>query len=120
VLAVDDDLAVLRVLEAHLTRANYVVKTASNGAEALNILRVLTPAVLILDVMMPDISGYDLCHLVKREDNLKNIPVIFLTARGTPKDFKKGHELGAVIYMVKPFKPERLVHIVQLVSPVPA
>src|ERR1700722_2489969 len=91
VLAVDDDPAVLRVIAAHLTRSDYVVKTASSGEEALGILRDSTPNVLILDVMMPGISGYDLCHLVKREERLKNIPVIFLTSRADPKDFKTGH-----------------------------
>ena len=120
VLAVDDDPAVLRVIAAHLTRSDYVVKTASSGEEALSILRESTPNVLILDVMMPGISGYDLCHLVKREERLKNIPVIFLTSRADPKDFTTGHNLGAVIYMVKPFKPEQLLHVVQMVATVPA
>lgn len=120
VLAVDDDSAVLRVIVAKLTRHDYLVKTASSGEEALQMLSVSTPNVLILDVMMPGISGYDLCHVVKREQRLKDIPVIFLTSRGDPKDFKTGHNLGAVIYMVKPFKPEQLLHVVQMVAPVPA
>jgi CheY-like chemotaxis protein len=120
VLAVDDDSAVLRVIATHLTRGDYIVKTATSGEEALSILRETTPNVLILDVMMPGISGYDLCHLVKREQRLKNIPVIFLTSRADPKDFKTGHNLGAVIYMVKPFKPEQLLHVVQMVATVPA
>lgn len=116
VLAVDDDPAVLRVIEALLTRNGYMVKTASSGEEALKMLRQMVPAVLILDVMMPEISGYDLCYLVKREERLKKIPVVFLTSRGTPQDFKTGQNLGAVIYMVKPFKPEKLLQVVQLVS----
>jgi two-component system sensor histidine kinase ChiS len=116
ILAVDDDLAVLRVIEAYLGRYGYVVKTASTGEDALAILARSKPAVLILDVMMPGISGYDLCHLIKREEMLKDIPVVFLTSRGTPEDFKTGHELGAVIYMVKPFKPEKLLHMVQMVT----
>jgi len=72
--------------------------------------------VLILDVMMPEISGYDLCYLVKSEERLKKIPVVFLTARGVPQDFKTGQDVGAVIYMVKPFKPEKLLQVVQMVS----
>src|SRR5580704_6932044 len=91
VLAVDDDSAVLRVIVAKLTRHDYLVKTASSGEEALQMLSLSTPNVLILDVMMPGISGYDLCHVVKREERLKDIPVIFLTSRGDPKDFKTGH-----------------------------
>jgi DNA-binding response OmpR family regulator len=120
VLAVDDDPAVLRIIESQLTRHEIVVKTAANGEEALRILKGLVPAVMILDVMMDGISGYDLCPLVKRDPRLQEVPVIFLTSRGTPQDYKTGHELGAVIYMVKPLKAEKLIHIVQMLIPVSA
>jgi DNA-binding response OmpR family regulator len=120
VLAVDDDPAVLRIIESQLSRHDFVVKTATNGEEALAILRELTPAVLILDVMMEGISGYDLCHVVKRDRRLQDVPVIFLTSRGTPQDYKTGHDLGAVIYMVKPLKAEKLANIVQMLIPVSA
>jgi DNA-binding response OmpR family regulator len=120
VLAVDDDPAVLRIIESQLSRHDFAVKTASNGEEALRILRDLTPAVLILDVMMDGISGYDVCHAVKLDPRLQNVPVIFLTSRGTPQDYKTGHELGAMIYMVKPLKAEKLVNLVQMLIPVSA
>jgi DNA-binding response OmpR family regulator len=120
IMAVDDDPAVLRIIESQLVRHDYVVKTATSGEEALRMLREVTPAVLILDVMMDGISGYDLCHVVKRDQRLQDIPVIFLTSKGTPQDYKTGHELGAVIYMVKPLKPEKLVNIVQMLIPVTA
>jgi DNA-binding response OmpR family regulator len=120
VLAVDDDPAVLRIIESQLSRHEIVVKTAANGEEALRILRELVPAVMILDVMMDGISGHDLCHLVKRDPRLREVPVIFLTSRGTPQDYKTGHEMGAVIYMVKPLKAEKLIHIVQMLIPVSA
>jgi DNA-binding response OmpR family regulator len=119
VLAVDDDQATLRVIEAYLTRHRYMVKTAASGEDALKILAEMTPSVLILDVMMPGISGFDLCSLVKRDERLQNVPVVFLTSRGTPKDYKTGHGLGAVIYMVKPFKQEKLLHVVEMLSPIP-
>jgi two-component system OmpR family response regulator len=118
VLAVDDDPAVLRIIESQLSRHDFEVKTASSGGAALEILKTLTPAVLILDVMMDGISGYDLCHVVKRDKRLQNVPVIFLTSRGTPQDFKTGHDLGAVIYMVKPLKVEKLVNIVNMLLPI--
>jgi putative two-component system response regulator len=120
ILAVDDDPAVLRIIEAQLSRHDFIVKTAASAEEALKKLRELTPALLILDVMMSGMSGYDLCLVVKRDERLKDVPVIFLTSRGTPQDYKTGHELGAVIYMVKPFKPEKLLNIVQMLVPVPA
>jgi DNA-binding response OmpR family regulator len=118
ILAVDDDPAVLRIIEAQLSRHDFVVKTAASGEEALQKLRQLTPALLILDVMMSGISGYDLCLVVKSDERLKDVPVVFLTSRGTPQDYRTGHELGAVIYMVKPFKPEKLLNIVQMLVPV--
>lgn len=120
ILAVDDDPAVLRIIETQLSRHDFTVKTASSGEAALLILKDLTPAVLILDVMMDGISGYDLCHVVKRDERLQNVPVIFLTSQGTPQDYKTGHELGAVIYMTKPLKAEKLVNIVQMLLPVSA
>ena len=120
VLAVDDDPAVLRIIESQLSRHDFEVKTASSGGDALDILKNLTPAVLILDVMMDGISGYDLCHVVKRDKRLQKVPVIFLTSRGTPEDFKTGHDLGAVIYMVKPLKVEKLVNIINMLLPVSA
>jgi putative two-component system response regulator len=120
ILAVDDDPAVLRIIETQLTRHDYAVKTAVSGEEALQILRDLTPAVMILDVMMEGISGYDVCSVVKREDRLRDVPVIFLTSKSTPQDYRTGHDLGAVIYMVKPLKADKLVNIVQMLAPVPA
>jgi DNA-binding response OmpR family regulator len=120
ILAVDDDPAVLRIIESLLTRHDYAVKTAASGEDALCILRDLTPAVLILDVMMEGISGYDVCHVVKRDPRLQEVPVIFLTSKGTPQDYKTGHDLGAVIYMVKPLKAEKLLNIVQMLLPVSA
>jgi DNA-binding response OmpR family regulator len=119
ILAVDDDPAVLRIIESQLTRYDYEVKTAASGEDALRILQNLTPSLLILDVMMEGISGYDVCTVVKRDPRLRDVPVIFLTSKGTPKDYKMGHELGAVIYMVKPLKPEKLINIVQMLVPVP-
>ncbi len=116
VLAVDDDRMVLRLIEAKLTPHDYLVKTASSGEEALKMLGEITPAVLILDVMMSGISGYDVCRIVKEDERLKNIPVIFLTSRDTPEDYKTGHDLGAVLYMAKPIKPDQILRAVQMLS----
>jgi two-component system sensor histidine kinase ChiS len=117
VLAVDDDASILRVVEMLLSRNGYTVRTAASGETALSMLRSLVPAVLITDVQMPGMSGYDLCSVVKRDERLQNVPVIFLTAQGSPQDYKTGHDLGAVVYMSKPFKPERLLQAVQMVAP---
>jgi DNA-binding response OmpR family regulator len=116
-MAVDDDAAVLRVIKTFLEQNDYIVKTALSGEEAFSILVDETPAVLILDVMMPGASGLDVCRLIKRDVRLKNVPVVFLTAKNEPKDFKTGHDLGAVIYMTKPFKVQKLLHVVQMLCP---
>lgn len=117
VLAVDDDPAVLRVIKTFLEQNDYVVKTAISGEEAFGMLIEETPAVLILDVMMPGASGFDVCRLIKGDVRLKNVPVIFLTSKSEPKDFKTGHDLGAVIYMTKPFKVQKLLNVVQMLCP---
>lgn len=120
IVAVDDDRAALRLIESFLSRHDYVVKTATSGEDALQLLREIIPSVLILDVMMSGMSGYDLCSVVKRDVRLRDVPVIFLTSRGTPQDYKTGHDLGAVIYMVKPIKTEKLLNVVQMLTSVHA
>ena len=119
VMAVDDDPSVLRIIKTSLEQSDYLVKTALSGEEAFAILLKETPAVLILDVIMPGASGYDICRLIKRDVRLKNVPVVFLTSKSEPKDFKMGHDLGAVIYMTKPFKVQKLLHVVQMLCPGP-
>ncbi|MBZ5644790.1 MAG: response regulator [Acidobacteriia bacterium] len=119
VLAVDDDEAVLRIIKSFLEQNEYQVKTALSGEEAFGILLKETPAILILDVVMPGASGYDVCRLIKRDVRLKKVPVVFLTSKSEPKDFKTGHDLGAVIYMTKPFKVQKLLHVVQMLCPLP-
>jgi len=118
VMAVDDDPSILRIIEMLLSRNGYTVRTAPNGEKALTLLRNLQPTVLITDVQMPGMSGYDLCSVVKHDERLKTVPVVFLTAQGTPQDYKTGHDMGAVMYMTKPFKPEKLLQVVQMLAPV--
>ena len=117
VLAVDDDPGILRIIELLLSRSGFTVRTAPSAQSALEILKGIVPSVLVTDVQMPGMSGYDLCQVVKREKRLQSIPVIFLTAQGSPQDYKTGHDSGAVMYMVKPFKPERLLSAVRMLAP---
>ncbi len=117
VLAVDDDPGILRIIEMLLSRNGYTVRTAPSAEKALAVLRTIRPAMLITDVQMPGMSGYDLCQIVKRDANLKEMPVVFLTGQGSPQDYKTGHDSGAVVYMVKPFKPEKLLSVVRMIAP---
>jgi DNA-binding response OmpR family regulator len=116
VVAVDDDPGILRIVEMYLTKNGFSVKTAANGQEALKILRKVVPAVIILDVQMPGMSGYDVCQVIKRDNRLLGVPVVFLTAQGSPQDYKTGMDSGGVVYMVKPFRPEKLLQVIHLLT----
>lgn len=118
VLAVDDSPVQLRLVQEALGRNSYTVKTATSGEKALEMMRASVPAVLVSDVTMAGMNGYDLCKAIKKDPKLSNVPVILLTSEGAPKDFKAGRDAGAVVYITKPFKPEALLNAVRMVCPV--
>jgi len=83
--------------------------TATNGEEALDTIRTEMPNMVFLDVMMPKKNGFDVCHAVKRELGMQHVYIILLTAKGQEFDRQRGNEVGADIYMTKPFDPDALV-----------
>jgi two-component system, OmpR family, alkaline phosphatase synthesis response regulator PhoP len=89
--------------------------TATNGEEALETIRAEQPKMVFLDVMMPKKNGFDVCHAVKRELGLEDIYIVLLTAKGQEFDRQRGNEVGADIYMTKPFDPDALVAKARLV-----
>jgi two-component system sensor histidine kinase ChiS len=117
VLAVDDSPVQLRLIQDALTRNGYAVKTAPSGEEALALLAVVAPGVIISDVMMAGMSGYEFCQHLKRDETLRRIPVVLLTGENSPKDFKAGSDAGAVMYVTKPFKAESLLNAVRMLCP---
>ena len=102
ILIVDDTPLNLRVLAEGL-RADHHVKVATSGARALELAAAAPPDLILLDVMMPGMDGYEVCRRLKRDPATKSIPVIFITARGAPEDEAHGLHLGAADYVVKPF-----------------
>ena len=115
VLIVDDEPYILKIVSFKLRLSGMIPVEATSGEEALRLIREESPDLLLLDVSLtPGLSGFDLCHIVKREKRLQNVPVIFFTAQDSPKDFQAGMDSGAVIYLVKPFKPEKLLQSVRL------
>lgn len=118
VLAVDDSPVQLRLIQEALGRNGYTVKTATSGEKALEIMRASIPAVVVSDVTMAGMTGYDLCKAIKNDPKLGKTPVILLTSEGAPKAFQAGREAGAVVYITKPFKPEALLNAVRMVCPV--
>jgi putative two-component system response regulator len=113
ILLVDDDPVSLKIMDKTL-RDSYTVCMAANSEEALAILRERIPALVILDVMMPDVSGIDLCMIIKTNERLQEVPVIFLSASNKPDDFKTGYDAGGLMYMAKPIRSEQLLAMVRL------
>ncbi len=118
-LLVDDDRDVLTVAEAIFQSLGCEVETAGGGTEALEFLSSEERAggidAIFLDVMMPDINGYDVLKIIKERAHTKNIPVIMLTARDRGNDIIEGYQHGADYYIPKPFNREQLVYGVDLV-----
>jgi CheY-like chemotaxis protein len=120
VLAVEADPRTAEVMRGILQQDGYTVIIVSTGNEALEVLKTTIPVVFIAEVEAKDMSGHDLCLIVKRNERLQRVPVILLTRAAQPADYAASHQLGAVVCMAKPFKPERLLHVVRLVAPPPS
>jgi CheY-like chemotaxis protein len=120
VLAVEKDQRTADVMRNILQNDGYTVVVVPTAQQALEVLRTTVPCVFIAEVEAEDMSGHDLCLIIKRNDRLQHVPVILLTRSAQPADYSASHQLGAVVCMAKPFKPERLLHVVRLVAPPPA
>ncbi len=120
VLAVEPDNRTAEVMRNMLTQDGYTVVIVPTAQEALEVLRTTVPVVFIAEVEATDMSGHDLCLIIKRNERLGRVPVILLTRSAQPADYSASHQLGAVVCMAKPFQPERLQHVVRLVAPPPA
>ena len=113
ILIVDDEMYILNILDFSLESEGFEVVTASNGEEALTKALDVQPDLIVLDVMMPKIDGFEVCRALKNKAETKKIPVILLTAKDRDKDREKGDEVGADLYMTKPFSPSRLIEQIQ-------
>jgi two-component system phosphate regulon response regulator PhoB len=109
ILVVDDEPDAITLIEFNLKAAGFLVKTADDGAEALVKARTLLPSLIILDVMLPEVNGFEICKLLRRDPATAGIPIIMLTARAGEIDRVLGLELGADDYLTKPFSPRELI-----------
>ncbi len=109
VLIVDDNALNIQVIANLLEENNYDIAVATNGREALEFLTEDQPELILLDIMMPDIDGYEVCRRIKRHKNYQKIPIIFLTAKATTEDLVEGFSVGAVDYVTKPFESLELL-----------
>jgi len=120
VLSIEPDARSADTLRSMLQQDGYTVVTVPTAQDALEVLKTTVPAVFIAEVECEDMSGHDLCLIIKRNERLQRVPVILLTRSAQPADYTASHEMGAVVCMAKPFKPERLQHVIRLVAPPPA
>jgi DNA-binding response OmpR family regulator len=120
ILVVDDEMYIVNILDFTLGSEGFRVISAANGEEALRKSVELSPDLIVLDVMMPKIDGFEVCRALKAKEETKNIPVILLTAKDRDADREKGREVGADVYMTKPFSPTRLLEEVRALLRVPA
>ena len=119
VLGVESDPKTAEIMRTILSNDGYTVIIVPTAQQALDVLRTTVPSVFIAEVEGPEMSGHDLCLIVKRNDRLSRVPVILITSSAQPADYTASHQMGAVVCMAKPFKPERLLHVVRLVAPPP-
>jgi len=112
ILVVDDEARIVAFVKAYLEREGYAVITAADGPNALKLAREQQPQLIVLDLMLPEISGWDVCRTLRRESS---VPIIMLTARDEVADKIVGLELGADDYVTKPFDPKELVSRVNAV-----
>jgi two-component system alkaline phosphatase synthesis response regulator PhoP len=113
ILAVDDNVLLLQALRLRLEMTGYQVLTAPDGRAALDLLKTTTPNLIVADIMMPNLNGWDLYLRVRNDPRLTHVPFIFLTARADAASIQKGKALGADDFITKPFDPHELVASIQ-------
>ena len=115
ILVVDDELDILELVRYNLTQAGYRVVTATDGRRAVDMARREHPALIVLDLMLPLLSGTEVARILRQDEKTRDTPILMLTARGEEVDRIVGFELGAADYVVKPFSPRELVLRVQAI-----
>ncbi len=113
ILVVEDDPNILRQIEFNLQSHGYSVTTATTGVEALRQMMLEKPDLLITDVMMPEMDGYEMVACLRADATLSEVPVIMLTARTEEMDMVQGYTSGTDLYLTKPFNPTELIAFVQ-------
>jgi two-component system alkaline phosphatase synthesis response regulator PhoP/two-component system response regulator VicR len=113
ILAVDDEKHICRLVQVNLERQGYEVVTANDGKEALEKVQTERPDLVVLDVMMPYMDGFEVLQTLRRNPETRDIPVIMLTAKAQDADVFKGWQSGVDCYLTKPFNPMELIAFVK-------
>lgn len=112
ILVCDDDPVILRLLQVNLELEGFDVLSATNGVEAVEVATTEDPDLVILDIMMPKMDGYEACEKIKANEKTKDTPIIFLSAKAQLADIEKGTSSGVSEYLTKPFDPSELVAVI--------
>jgi DNA-binding response OmpR family regulator len=113
ILVTDDDPVILRLLQVNLELEGYDVLLAHHGEEAYELAVAEIPDLVILDIMMPRMDGYETVEKLKATDTTKDIPIVFLSAKAQQSDIERGKEYGVADYLTKPFDPTELIDVVE-------
>ena len=118
ILIVDDELSILVPLQFLMEKAGYVTKLAQSGKEAIEKISEIQPDLILLDIMLPDLDGYEIYQMIRQRPEWESIRIIFLTAKNRDTDMAKGLAMGADAYITKPFSNAQLVEkICELIGP---
>jgi CheY-like chemotaxis protein len=113
VLVVDDDPVILRLLQLNLELEGHEVLTAVDGHDALDQVAKLDPDLVLLDVMMPHLDGFEVCEQLRADPATADVPVVFLSAKAQSADVTRGTEVGGTAYVTKPFDPVALIQLIE-------
>ncbi len=115
ILVIDDEPEITDIVETFLETAGYEVESENASEEGIDKAKTFLPDLVLLDIMMPTMDGYEICSELKRSEKTKRIPVVFLTGKDARSDEGRSFKVGGVLYIKKPFSCERLLDIVKVV-----
>ena len=113
ILIVEDEESLLKLESILLTTKGYLVQGATTGLAALEAVAAEAPDLILLDIMLPEMDGFEVCEHLKKNPETRHIPIILLTARKTPEDVARGKEVGANHYITKPFKSAMVMETIE-------
>ena len=114
ILVIDDEPEITDIVETYFENLGYTVETANGGDEGVETARTFKPNLVLLDIMMPGTTGYEICTELKRMPELAGVPVVFLTGRDTREDSGRSFQSGGDMFVKKPFSCERLAELVKI------
>jgi DNA-binding response OmpR family regulator len=114
IMVIDDEPEITDIVKTYLENLGYAVETANAGIEGMETARSFRPNLVLLDIMMPDTSGYEICTALKRMPELSGVPVVFLTGRDSREDSGRSFQAGGDMFVKKPFSCERLAELVKI------